>query len=86
MGGRAIKEIINQRIHFHMHSHLDGVTHTHFHSHARDNIEHQPKLHQHSHQNKRCGNERENEASFNCICDCLPDFLRIDGKIDTEFK
>ena len=52
MGGRVIKEIINQRIHFHMHSHLDGVTHTHFHSHAPDNIEHHPKLHQHSHQNK----------------------------------
>ena len=52
MGGRVIKEIINQRIHFHMHSHLDGIIHTHFHSHVRDNVEHQSKLHQHSHQQK----------------------------------
>ena len=49
MGGRVIKEIINKRIHFHMHSHLDGVIHTHFHSHGRDNVEQQSKLHQNSH-------------------------------------
>ena len=41
MGGSIMKNIVNKRIHLHMHNHLDGTTHLHFHSHVQDNVEHQ---------------------------------------------
>ena len=50
LGGHVIYRLIHDRIHFHVHRHVDGVTHFHAHSHAGEPVDHARSDHRHRHQ------------------------------------
>jgi ABC-type nickel/cobalt efflux system permease component RcnA len=49
MGGAVIKELVEKRIHLHLHRHSDGINHLHFHSHAQNHVDHKINPHHHKH-------------------------------------
>jgi ABC-type nickel/cobalt efflux system permease component RcnA len=49
LGLSVIWRMWRDRVHFHLHSHGDGVRHFHAHSHAGEAGRHDPKRHKHSH-------------------------------------
>lgn len=48
LGVDLVRRIVRKRVHFHAHSHADGVTHFHAHSHANEKL-HDPSRHRHEH-------------------------------------
>ena len=49
LGGQVIYRLLRDRIHFHMHSHGDGIVHFHAHSHRGETGVHSPAHHRHDH-------------------------------------
>lgn len=49
LGGSLLWRIWRERIHFHLHSHGNGVQHFHAHSHAGETGRHNPRSHRHEH-------------------------------------
>lgn len=52
LGIDVVRRAIKSKIHFHSHSHQDGVRHFHAHSHKNDSGVHNASLHYHTHQNE----------------------------------
>ncbi len=50
LGGHVLFRLWRDRLHFHSHRHADGRTHFHVHSHLRENANHDPDRHVHSHE------------------------------------
>ena len=49
LGAHVIYRLRRDRVHFHRHSHQDGVEHIHIHSHQHDTTPHTPSKHRHVH-------------------------------------
>lgn len=49
LGAHVIYRLRRDRVHFHRHSHQDGVEHIHMHSHRHDTTPHAPAKHRHAH-------------------------------------
>jgi hypothetical protein len=49
LGAHVIYRLRRDRVHFHRHSHKDGVEHIHIHSHQHDTVPHTPAKHRHAH-------------------------------------
>ncbi len=52
LGGNLIYLLIKERVHFHRHRHVDGISHFHAHSHRNENTAHNPQKHDHLHSGK----------------------------------
>ncbi len=49
LGAHVIYRLRRDRVHFHRHSHQDGIEHIHIHSHQHDTTPHTPAKHRHVH-------------------------------------
>jgi len=49
LGAHVIYRLRRDRVHFHRHSHQDGVQHIHIHSHQHETTPHTPAKHRHAH-------------------------------------
>ena len=52
LGIDVVRRAIKSKVHFHAHTHQDGVRHFHAHSHKNDRGEHNANLHYHTHQKR----------------------------------
>ncbi|MBL4749384.1 MAG: high frequency lysogenization protein HflD [Amylibacter sp.] len=49
LGAHVLYRLRRDKVHFHRHSHQDGVQHIHIHSHQHDTTPHTPEKHRHAH-------------------------------------